>query len=242
MRALVDELRGTSNLRDAATVLRSSAQLTQMTHVAVILDASHPDAPTDEDGESLVEQLGWPRAFIDEWIHKGFAARSPAVVRARLEHLPFIWFAAAATEDSAQATALRGLGITTAVSVPVRLPRGRFALVTWMGPGDEAVARQLLEWAGPELLLLAHYFLELVRRRWETPTVSEDLARLTSRELQCLTEVAKGASDSEAARALGLTARTIRFHLQNAGAKLGARSRSHAVALATQLGIVGSIF
>jgi DNA-binding CsgD family transcriptional regulator len=134
------------------------------------------------------------------------------------------------------------LGIAGGVMVPVRLPRGRFAVVSWLGPVGRDEAERLADLAGPEFLLLAHYFLERVRETSDPPAVAEDLARMTPRELECLTLIAKGASDAEAGLALGLSERTVRFHMRNATEKLGSRSRSHAVALATQLGILGSVF
>jgi DNA-binding CsgD family transcriptional regulator len=238
---LVAELRVATDLRPASKLLRTSASMIAMTHVAVVTDVSHPDAPTDEAGESLVELLGWPQAFVDEWLQRNYSARSRAMVRARMEHLPFAWSPDEVAKD-AGAIALQRLGITAWIMAPVRLPRGRFGVVAWLGPIDSTLAVQLADDLGPEFLLLAHYYLDLMRRGAETPAVHEDLARLSPRELECLTLVAKGASDQATGAQLGLATRTVRFHLSNAAEKLGAQSRSHAVALATQLGILGSVF
>ena len=242
LRSIVSQIRAARSLREAAILLRRSALAAGLTHVAVVMDASHPDAPTDEHGESLVELLGWPKPFIDEWLERNYSARSAAALRARLEHLPFAWSVSSAPEGAGLDAALLSQGITAGVMAPVRLPRGRFGLVSWLGPRDRAAVEALVEENGPEFLLLAHYYLELVRERRDPPPVVEDLARLSPRELECLTLLAKGASDAEAGAALGLTARTVRFHVGNGAEKLGARSRTHAVALATQLGILGPIF
>lgn len=248
LRGIVEALRREADLRAAARLLYASARVAGLTHVAVVADVSHPDAPRDETGASLVELLGWPADFIDEWLRRGYSVGSAAMVAARLRHLPFAWPArevpdAPPLPDArSQEAVLGGLGITGGVMAPVRLPRGRFAVVSWLGPVARAEAEALTEAAGPEFLLLAHYFLEGMRRAGEPPPVMEDLARMTPRELECLTLIAKGASDAEAGRTLGLTERTVRFHLGNAVEKLGARSRSHAVALATQLGVLGSVF
>jgi len=241
LQELIAELRTTPDLRLASDILRRSAAVVGMSHVAVVSDVSHPEAPSDEAGESLVELLGWPRAFIDEWLQRNYSARSPAMVRARMEHLPFAWSTHGVAKDPGS-IALQRMGITAAIMAPVRLPRGRFGVLAWLGPVDSRLAMQLAHDFGPELLLLAHYFLDLVRRGSEAPPVPEDLARLSPRELECLTLVAKGASDRAAGAELGLATRTVRFHLSNAAQKLGAQSRSHAVALATQLGILGSVF
>ncbi len=248
LQALIDELRAQSDLRAAAAILHRAALACGLTHVGVVGDVSHPDALRDAGGEALTDLLGWPRDFIAEWLERGYSAGSASMVAARLRHLPFAWPAASwpdgppLPDGSRELAVLARLGITGGVMVPVRLPRGRFAAVNWLGPLDRAASERLTDAAGPELLLLAHYFLELVRERSDPPAAAEDLARMTARELECLTLIAKGASDAEAARALGLSERTVRFHIANATEKLGSRSRSHAVALATQLGILGSVF
>jgi DNA-binding response OmpR family regulator len=52
---------------------------------------------------------------------------------------------------------------------------------------------------------------------------------LNDREVETLTWVARGKTSAEIAQILGLTKRTIDFHLDNARAKLGAATRTEAV-------------
>jgi DNA-binding response OmpR family regulator len=55
------------------------------------------------------------------------------------------------------------------------------------------------------------------------------LVELNSREVETLTWVARGKTSAEIAQILGLTKRTIDFHIDNARAKLGAATRTEAV-------------
>jgi DNA-binding response OmpR family regulator len=55
------------------------------------------------------------------------------------------------------------------------------------------------------------------------------LVELNSREVETLTWVARGKTSAEIAQILGLTKRTIDFHIDNARAKLGASTRTEAV-------------
>jgi len=55
---------------------------------------------------------------------------------------------------------------------------------------------------------------------------------LNDREIETLTWAARGRTSSEIAKGLGLVKRTVDFHLDNARAKLGARTRIEAVAKA----------
>lgn len=51
---------------------------------------------------------------------------------------------------------------------------------------------------------------------------------LSPRETQCLLLVAEGQTSKEIARALGITLRTVEFHIHNAMGKLGVTKRSQA--------------
>lgn len=59
---------------------------------------------------------------------------------------------------------------------------------------------------------------------------------LSKRELEVLELLAGGANNNEVAEALGISPETVRNHTRSARRKLGARSRSHAIALAIALG------
>jgi DNA-binding CsgD family transcriptional regulator len=51
---------------------------------------------------------------------------------------------------------------------------------------------------------------------------------------------ARGLREAEIAAQNGIRPTTVRYHLDNVVAKLGARTRAHAVAIAAQLGLVGT--
>jgi DNA-binding response OmpR family regulator len=55
------------------------------------------------------------------------------------------------------------------------------------------------------------------------------LIELNDREAECLTWVARGKTSADIAQILGLTKRTVDFHVDSARAKLGAATRTEAV-------------
>lgn len=59
---------------------------------------------------------------------------------------------------------------------------------------------------------------------------------LSGREREVLELLAGGSDNNEVATTLGISPETVRNHTRNARRKLGARSRSHAIALAIALG------
>jgi DNA-binding NarL/FixJ family response regulator len=62
--------------------------------------------------------------------------------------------------------------------------------------------------------------------------------RLTSRQRQILQLLANGESTTVAARRLGLSEETIKTHTKNALGRLGARNRTHAVAIALRESLI----
>jgi DNA-binding CsgD family transcriptional regulator len=57
-------------------------------------------------------------------------------------------------------------------------------------------------------------------------------ARLTPREVETATWIARGRTYAEIARLLSITEDTAKFHIENVRRKLGATNRTHAIALA----------
>lgn len=60
--------------------------------------------------------------------------------------------------------------------------------------------------------------------------LEDDLPGLSDRERDCLAFMAEGVRDKEIADVIGITEATVRFHIDNARRKLGARNRAQAVA------------
>ena len=63
-------------------------------------------------------------------------------------------------------------------------------------------------------------------------------ARLSEQELAVLRQVALGRQTDEIAEVLFLSPHTIRSHVKNGMKKLGARNRTHAVAMALARGLI----
>ncbi|MFG2693154.1 response regulator [Kitasatospora sp. NPDC048407] len=70
------------------------------------------------------------------------------------------------------------------------------------------------------------------------PAVHRDLAALTPRELEVLTMLGRGLSNSELARHLTLSEATVKTHVARIFAKLTLRDRAQAVVLAYETGLV----
>ncbi|GAA0952914.1 response regulator [Virgisporangium aurantiacum] len=71
-----------------------------------------------------------------------------------------------------------------------------------------------------------------------TPAVHRDLTALTPRELEVLTLLGRGLSNTELAAALTLSEATVKTHVARIFAKLSLRDRAQAVVLAYETGLV----
>lgn len=82
-------------------------------------------------------------------------------------------------------------------------------------------------------------------RRYLTPEIAAQVAqvygapeRLTEREREILALLAQGQANKEIADRLGITERTVKFHVSRILARLGASNRAHAVTIAQERGLL----
>jgi DNA-binding CsgD family transcriptional regulator len=78
-------------------------------------------------------------------------------------------------------------------------------------------------------LLLPH-LRQLLRAAARRPAATDRASALTSREREVIAHVAEGRTNGEIGRLLGISSHTVRKHLENAYEKLGAHTRTGAVA------------
>jgi DNA-binding NarL/FixJ family response regulator len=105
------------------------------------------------------------------------------------------------------------------------------------GPGE--LQRALLSALRSESPVPRKMIPEVLRRVAETTPLSRNnVAPLTSREMQVLRGIAKGHTTKRLAKDLGLAAPSIETHLHNIFRKLGATNRGEAVSTAMKVGLL----
>ena len=103
------------------------------------------------------------------------------------------------------------------------------ALQVWVDAADSQLT--------PRLALLHLYAAQMNARLLAMIEPPGD-AGLTGRERECLTLAALGCTNAETAGRLGVSESAVKKHLVSASAKLRARSRTHAVAVALARGLL----
>jgi DNA-binding NarL/FixJ family response regulator len=141
-------------------------------------------------------------------------------------------------------------GIDALSAIRQEFPEARVIVLTSYA-GDIQVFRALKAGARGYLLkgMLRKELLETIRavhagQKRVSPEIASEIAEhatdnaLTPREIDVLRLVAVGNANKEIAAQLGLTEETVKSHVKNVLAKLGANDRTHAVTIGLKRGII----
>ncbi len=141
-------------------------------------------------------------------------------------------------------------GIEAIKSIRLEFPSARFVVLTTY-PGDVQILRALKAGAAGYMLktALRTDLVGAIRAvhqglRRIPPEIAQELAEhvaddtLSEREIEVLQRVAAGTSNKIIADQLGLTEATVKAHMKNILAKLGANDRTHAVTIALRRGFL----
>lgn len=141
-------------------------------------------------------------------------------------------------------------GIDAIVAIRAEFPEARIIVLTTYA-GDVQALRALKAGARAYLLkgLLRKELLETIRavhagQKRVLPEIATELAEhsiddsLTSREIDVLRLIAIGNANKEVAARLSITEETVKGHVKNILAKLGANDRTHAVTIGLKRGII----
>jgi DNA-binding NarL/FixJ family response regulator len=141
-------------------------------------------------------------------------------------------------------------GVDAMISICAEFPAARIIVLTTY-TGDVQVMRALKAGARAYLLkgLLRKELVETIRlvhagQKRILPEVATELAEhatdgsLSSREIEVLRLVSGGNANKEIAAQLSITEETVKGHIKNILAKLGANDRTHAVTIGLKRGII----
>jgi DNA-binding NarL/FixJ family response regulator len=121
-------------------------------------------------------------------------------------------------------------------------------VVVYTADADEAIARTVFDAGASGLVLKEAPLADLARaletvhggRSYLDPAVTQNgaPAQLTTRELEVLALLTEGLQHEDIGRRLGISSETVRTHLRKACDRLGAATRTQAVATALRLGLI----
>lgn len=183
--------------------------------------------------------IAWARRYIE----KDYKSIDPVVLGAQRRFHPIDWKALDWSSPQARqmmrdATAA-GLG-NQGWTVPIWGPGGEFAAFSVNHKASDAEWERFTRAHAKDFLLISHlvhqHAKRIINKEVEPPTTD-----LSPRERETLARLSLGENRAQVADALGISENTLRAYIDSARHKLGAANVTHAVALATQRGIILAI-
>lgn len=183
----------------------------------------------------------YPAAWLKRYVEKGHLGIDPVVAHCREHTTPLVWTADGPIGERNRRCPsffhdAADFGLKSGISTPVHGLGCQWGLLSVAGTGENPDRRtQLHQIAGVQLLAT---FTHEVGHRFATTTQTGVNVHLTARELECLRWAAEGKTGWEIGRLLGISERTVVFHVENAARKLGVFGRRQAVARAIALQLI----
>ncbi|MEP7042561.1 MAG: LuxR family transcriptional regulator [Dokdonella sp.] len=181
-----------------------------------------------------------PSTWYVHHFQQGHAAADPVFAHCRHHSIALIWDAehVAGEADSRCPvffSETADFGLRCGVSIPVHGLGCQWGVVAVasMRLRDEVISVRKLG----ELHLFAAYVHD-VGHRLATAVAGTEHVHLTARERECLRWTAEGKTGWEISKVLGISERTVVFHLENAARKFGVFGRRQAAARAIALQMI----
>jgi DNA-binding CsgD family transcriptional regulator len=180
-----------------------------------------------EHGQPIVPKLAFGRG-VDEWaayyIEQGFGAHDPAMAGIFNSTRPFAWSEVQGQADTPEAKRVfaeaQTSGAREGLLVPIHGAAGELASVLMITeePSFDPAARTTLH---AMAMLYATLGLPLAEIEDDEPRPG----KLTKREIECVHWVARGKSDWDASRIMGISESTVNMHIERIKRRLGVRNR-----------------
>ena len=201
--------------------------------------AIFPNATDDPDvGVVSTADRGW----IERYDRLMYFRVDPRVQNCLRQVSPFIWESAGRYGPTAEAF-LRDAGrygLRSGIALPLRSPVGENAMF-WVDSSQEKLPDDgQLQLAIGRAYLLASYFHDCFfhNLRAHCTGAKTRPGNVSKRELQVLALASQGHSSKRIGRELEISESTANYHIATVMRKLGVRTRSAAVAMAVQAGLI----
>lgn len=176
----------------------------------------------------------YPEPWQDQYLEHNYFVIDPVVTTAKRSHQPFAWSGAMMQRQGGEvkriALEAELFGIRAGISIPIRAGFGATAMLTLASERPEAAD---VEFRDVISLSTAVAFLHAKVAQLPVQMQKGPDILLSPRELTCVAWASEGKTKAETASMIGIKEKTVRFYLEEARKKLGARNISHAVRLAT---------
>ncbi len=233
---LIDKISHSNKLMEGHEVLKSTLNSYGLDHVVYIA----VNLPTEKRQSPLVA-MTYSADWQKHYAQSDYVDIDP-VVRAGIGGiLPIDW----ASLDRSHPTVRKFFGEAQefkvggqGLSVPVRGRHGEFALFSVTSNMSHQEWTRLKERYMRDFMLFAYNFHTFALDAEHIEVGDEFRDKLSFREVECLRWTAMGKSAWDTGQIMGVSERTVKFHLENARTKLKAMNTTHAVSKAIALNLI----
>jgi DNA-binding CsgD family transcriptional regulator len=195
--------------------------------------------PKNFADSELIIVNGYPEVWTEHYLEHAYYNVDPIMAYCAKNVLPIQWHDLVLPQKSAEKQMMddaHKFGLQTGISMPIHSPRGEFGILSFALNDSSSMSHEIIRNALPYIQLLAGYLHEALRY---VSGLDDNINRpLSHRESECLKWAADGKAAWEIAHILGISERTVNFHVNNTMQKLEVSNRQHAVAKATLKGLI----
>ncbi|MGL5815421.1 LuxR family transcriptional regulator [Aeromonas sp.] len=183
-----------------------------------------------------------PDSWVQAYTVNNMLACDPIIQLARRQTLPIYWNrldekARFLQEGSMDVMGLAAeFGLRNGISFPLHGAAGENGILSFIT--TERASSDLLLESSPILSWMSNYIFEAAIRIVRKSMHEGDREALTDRETECLFWASEGKTSSEIACILGITERTVNYHLNQVTRKTGSMNRYQAIAKGVSSGIL----
>lgn len=199
-----------------------------------------------ENAAELIVAANWPPEWVERYVAKKYIVMDPTIRFLLRANRSFSWAQAVeAYKDNPHYRRMKSMmadgkshGLASGYIFPVFSRNGLIGATTIGGPKE--IELTLVEVALLETAFRTAYlkYLEFMGDKHADSIGTGKEITMTHREMQALTNVAEGGTSPEIAHILDVSSNTVDWYVNSVQAKLDARNRSHAVALAFRRGLI----
>ncbi len=186
---------------------------------------------------TVIQAGNAPEAWLETYGAQDFAALDPWIRHAQGSSSPWLWAAAGQQAPSLFWQAALSHGMHYGCTLPVRTEHGIIGAMTF-ARAQGAVSLGEFDAKANELSGFCQRLHEGVLKRRLPQLFHRPDSQLSERERTILRWTADGKTSSEIALILGLTKRTINFHVAKATMKLNSTNKTQAALKAAVLGML----
>ncbi|SLN46139.1 HTH-type quorum sensing-dependent transcriptional regulator VjbR [Pseudoruegeria aquimaris] len=188
--------------------------------------------------------LTYADSWVSRYVQQGYARIDPVVGGCFTRFSPVEW--KSLDWSSKAARSFHGEALSAGVgsqglSVPIRGPKGQFAIFTVNHSCSDEAWRKFVKANANDLLLISHYINQRaldIESQPETEQERQARRPLSPREADALRLLALGLNRAQVADRLTISENTLRSYIESARLKLGASNTTHAVVTALSQGLL----